>query len=109
MGDTLWLKRLAKYPARFVNLEPVKALPMLKTLDDVFTAMAAERQDSHLDKVLEYTSTKGIQGSKNLFGVLMHIFNHQTHHRGQATALLTQQGLDLGATDLLLLLPNLSA
>ena len=127
VADTLWLKRLANHPARFSSLKPVRALPMPKALDevlhpslkllapyrlmldDVFTAFAAELQESHLDEVFEYTSTKGLQGSKNLFGVLMHIFNHQTHHRGQATTLLTQQGLDVGATDLLLLLPNLSA
>jgi uncharacterized damage-inducible protein DinB len=28
------------------------------------------------------------------------MFNHQTHHRGQLTTLLTQQGLDIGTTDL---------
>ncbi|AOP32618.1 damage-inducible protein DinB [Leptospira tipperaryensis] len=29
-----------------------------------------------------------------------HIFNHQTHHRGQITTLLSQLGLDVGITDL---------
>ena len=29
-----------------------------------------------------------------------HFFNHQTHHRGQATTLLMQFGIDPGATDL---------
>ncbi|MDE2594029.1 MAG: DinB family protein [Burkholderiales bacterium] len=127
VADTLWLKRLANHPARFTGLEPVRALPMPKALDevlhpsleqlapyrlmldDLFTTLAAELQESHLDEVFEYTSTKGIQGSKNLFGVLIHIFNHQTHHRGQVTTLLSQQGLDVGATDLLLLLPDQSA
>jgi uncharacterized damage-inducible protein DinB len=28
------------------------------------------------------------------------MFNHQTHHRGQLTTLLTQLGLDIGVTDL---------
>lgn len=32
--------------------------------------------------------------------LVSHMFNHQTHHRGQVTTLLTQQGLDPGATDL---------
>jgi uncharacterized damage-inducible protein DinB len=31
--------------------------------------------------------------------VLAHLFNHQTHHRGQLTTLLSQLGLDLGVTD----------
>jgi Uncharacterized protein conserved in bacteria len=30
-----------------------------------------------------------------------HFFNHQTHHRGQLTTLLMQQGIDPGATDLM--------
>ncbi|TXH05240.1 MAG: damage-inducible protein DinB [Nevskiaceae bacterium] len=29
-----------------------------------------------------------------------HMFNHQTHHRGQATTLLMQLGVDPGVTDL---------
>ena len=33
----------------------------------------------------------------------MHFFNHQTHHRGQASTLLSQQGIDIGVTDLLML------
>lgn len=32
--------------------------------------------------------------------LVMHMFNHQTHHRGQATTLLSQAGLDVGVTDL---------
>jgi uncharacterized damage-inducible protein DinB len=33
----------------------------------------------------------------------MHMFNHQTHHRGQLTTLLSQAGIDYGATDILLM------
>ena len=32
--------------------------------------------------------------------LISHMFNHQTHHRGQATTLLSQMGLDVGTTDL---------
>jgi uncharacterized damage-inducible protein DinB len=32
--------------------------------------------------------------------LVTHLFNHQTHHRGQAHALLTRFGADPGATDL---------
>lgn len=31
---------------------------------------------------------------------LTHFFNHQTHHRGQLTTLLSQKGMDPGVTDL---------
>jgi uncharacterized damage-inducible protein DinB len=32
--------------------------------------------------------------------LVTHLFNHQTHHRGQVTTLLSQMGLDVGSTDL---------
>lgn len=35
-----------------------------------------------------------------LWLVVTHFFNHQTHHRGQVSVLLSQQGLDYGVTDL---------
>ncbi|WP_368912029.1 DinB family protein [Taklimakanibacter deserti] len=35
--------------------------------------------------------------------LVMHMFNHQTHHRGQITTLLTQAGEDVGVTDILML------
>jgi uncharacterized damage-inducible protein DinB len=31
---------------------------------------------------------------------IVHLFNHQTHHRGQLTTLLEQAGCDFGVTDL---------
>jgi uncharacterized damage-inducible protein DinB len=32
---------------------------------------------------------------------VVHFFNHQTHHRGQVTTLLSQCGIDPGVTDLM--------
>lgn len=125
VADTIWLQRFAEHPARFASLNVVRSLakptsleaPLFATLDalapyrlmldSIITSLATEVQEVHLDQVLAYQSTKGIPGCKNLFGVLVHFFNHQTHHRGQASTLLFQQGMDIGGTDLLLLLPNL--
>jgi uncharacterized damage-inducible protein DinB len=39
-----------------------------------------------------------------LWWTVAHVFNHQTHHRGQITTLLTQQGHDPGVTDLFAML-----
>jgi uncharacterized damage-inducible protein DinB len=36
--------------------------------------------------------------------VVMQVFNHQTHHRGQVTTLLAQAGIDPGTTDMVALL-----
>ncbi len=39
-----------------------------------------------------------------LWWAAAHVFNHQTHHRGQVTTLLSQQGRDPGVTDLYMML-----
>ncbi|MDE2333021.1 MAG: damage-inducible protein DinB [Rhodospirillales bacterium] len=38
-------------------------------------------------------------------GLVVHFFNHQTHHRGQAHALITRAGETTGDTDLMLVVP----
>ena len=42
-----------------------------------------------------------------LWWAVAHLFNHQTHHRGQLTTLFTQQGHDPGSTDLFAMLREL--
>jgi uncharacterized damage-inducible protein DinB len=42
----------------------------------------------------------GQEGERPAWLLVSHMFNHQTHHRGQLTTLLTQLGLDIGVTDL---------
>jgi len=69
--------------------------------------LCAELSQQEINAPFEYTSTKGVKGKKLLSEVLLHFFNHQTHHRGQATTLFSQLGIDVGATDLILLIPNL--
>ena len=39
-----------------------------------------------------------------LWWAVAHVFNHQTHHRGQVTTLLMQRGCDPGVTDLFAML-----
>jgi hypothetical protein len=47
---------------------------------------------------------RGQKHESPLWWAVAHVFNHQTHHRGQITALLTQQGYDPGITDLFAML-----
>ena len=47
-----------------------------------------------------FSGALGRQISKPKAIVVMHIFNHQTHHRGQIHAMLTQAGERPGDTDL---------
>ncbi|WP_286803953.1 DinB family protein, partial [Marinobacter sp. UBA2498] len=61
---------------------------------------------SDLDFVLSYHNTKGIPANKRYSSLVLHFFNHQAHHRGQVSALLSQAGADVGVTDLLALIPK---
>ncbi len=80
-----------------------------------FTAMSAERRKldgeirAYFSEVDEasfdqpYTLASVIYGDTRTLPKwlwAMHWFNHQTHHRGQATTLLMQLGVDPGVTDL---------
>lgn len=124
VADTIWLRRFAAHPACHATLEPVRQLPAPRSLDqllypdlaqltayrirldDLIIKWADEVQEADLDHVLHYANTKGVVSDKRFFSLLMHFFNHQTHHRGQVTTLLSQAGLDVGVTDLLALIPN---
>ncbi|MCF8149680.1 MAG: DinB family protein [Burkholderiaceae bacterium] len=124
VADTIWLKRFARHPAGHAALEPVRRLPdpaaldqMLfsdletmakqrRILDDIIVRWADSLTDDDLEHALHYANTRGVESDKRFFSLVMHFFNHQTHHRGQASTLLSQAGVDIGVTDLLARIPN---
>jgi len=124
VGDTIWLKRFATHPSNPAALDPVRTLPQpaalnevvftdlakLKArrdlLDESITAWAASLKEGDLAHILHYANTRGVQSRKRFSSLVTHFFNHQTHHRGQATTLLLQAGQDVGVTDLLALIPD---
>jgi uncharacterized damage-inducible protein DinB len=84
-------------------------------LHDEFSALQAARarldarlcdwtstwEDAWLRDSLTYTSkVDGRRRTLPRWVLVTHLFNHQTHHRGQVTTLLSQMGLDIGSTDL---------
>lgn len=124
VADTVWLKRFDTHPANYSALGFVRNLPMPASLDQLlFTdirSLFKHRNildqtindwthsicEEDLDFVMAYSNMKGIAANKNYFSLVMHFFNHQTHHRGQATTLLSQANVDVGITDLLAIIPN---
>ncbi|MGH7851383.1 MAG: DinB family protein, partial [Thermodesulfobacteriota bacterium] len=55
----------------------------------------------YLDSEYEYISNvDGIAGKLPRRILAAHMFNHQTHHRGQLTTLVMQLGIDPGITDI---------
>lgn len=107
LADRVWLGRL--------SAEPFKVTSLAQELYSDFGTLAAERektdaalhsyvvncQVSELHKPFPYRNTAGTEKTFPLFVVLTHVFNHQTHHRGQVTTLLSQFGIDIGATDII--------
>ena len=127
VGDTIWLRRFAMHPAAYAALAPIRELPTptrldhqlfadihslekhRRWLDQLIINWAPTLKEGELDHVLRYTNSLGVAGARNFYSLVMHFFNHQTHHRGQGTTLLSQAGVDAGVTDLLALIPNQSS
>lgn len=75
-----------------------------QVLDAIIIQFIEETTETNFLKNLTYINTKGIVFNKPFSMLLQHFFNHQTHHRGQITTLLSQMDIDIGETDLLMLI-----
>ncbi len=124
VGDIIWLKRFAGHPVNMESLESVQRLPKPQSLNEIvhphidllFSArealdkticlFAGELTDDIVLSPLTYTNTKGNVFTKQMGYLIQHLFNHQTHHRGQVSTLLSQAGVDIGVTDLLANIPE---
>ena len=75
-------------------------------IDQIILNFFHECQEEDFDTLLNYKNTKGDNYHKHFGNLLQHVFNHQTHHRGQITTLFFQQKIDISVTDLLAIIPN---
>ncbi len=106
-GDLAWMIRLAGVER---DLPPIG-----EDLHDDFEALRRERVALDRDiaawcdtltpgwLAADYRWRAGLDGIERVqptWLLVSQIFNHQTHHRGQISTLLTQAGYDLGVTDL---------
>jgi len=57
--------------------------------DQRIIAFFRELPQSRIESVLEYKNTAGEPKSSEMLPILAHFFNHQTHHRGQAHAMIS--------------------
>lgn len=71
--------------------------------DDELSAWVADLSAERLAAPITFVR-RGKELETPLWWVVAHVFNHQTHHRGQITTLLSQQGCDPGVTDLFAML-----
>ncbi|MBR1153844.1 DinB family protein [Bradyrhizobium sp. JYMT SZCCT0428] len=93
--DRLWLKRLTgegDQPNRLDDIvyEDRMELTRARIAEDERLITLIEKYDeAALRGLHSYKTTSGMPQSQVLGDILMHLFNHQTHHRGQAHACLS--------------------
>ena len=107
VGDRAWLDRVEGIDTGPVTLDAV----LFDDFDALRQARAAE--DDRIDRVLmglDETRMAGDLSYRNVAGeshrtplhlVLTHLFNHQTHHRGQVHGMLSQAGASPPELDLI--------
>lgn len=113
-GDRTWMARFAAWP------KPAQTLRESATLEPDFAALQAGRIAADagivawaagLDAAWLAGEMRWLSGaaqrevSRPRALLVTHFFNHQTHHRGQAHAMLTAAGEQTGDTDIFLVLP----
>jgi uncharacterized damage-inducible protein DinB len=113
LNHLLWADRA--FVVRLLELnQPITGKPSDILFED-FAAMQAERTrlDATISDWAEQLTEGRLSEHHELVSIVyrrrrrtprylmaVQMFNHQTHHRGQLTTLLTQLGLDVGSTDL---------
>jgi uncharacterized damage-inducible protein DinB len=114
-GDRQWMSRFDDWPR---PTTPIKQSAQM--IEDFAELQAAREQaDTGISrwagKVDEgwlardltwFSGAAGREISAPIGLLVAHFFNHQTHHRGQAHAMLTAAGQQTGDTDLFLLIPQ---
>ena len=114
-GDSAWL---ARFEARKVTLPPAGTI-LHEDFDELRRArveldarILSWAKSVTAEWLAQPTTWKSMMYGATFthpnFALVAQMFNHQTHHRGQATTLLMQCGVDPGVTDIPLL-PALNA
>lgn len=105
-ADYAWMARFQDSPVPYKLGEEIcsgfaELTTVREQLDHTIITFSQNLTKAWLQSDITYYS--GIdKRSRTLpaWALLTHMFNHQTHHRGQITTLLSQQGVDAGVTDI---------
>ena len=122
VADMFWLRRFAGCKDCAEALASVREMTMPTDLRDFLyddiQVLASKREEldqlilsfsetwssEMLTSPIRYRNMAGEKHEQPLGPLLQHLFNHQTHHRGQVTTMLSQAGIDPEATDLLVMM-----
>ncbi|SRR5690554_3475367 len=107
VADRIWMGRFINAPIHVASLDQelyadFAELREAREAEDCrIIEWVASLTQGDLEGVLTYTSMVTPEPQRQpLWFAVSHFFNHQTHHRGQITTLLSQWGVDVGVTDL---------
>ena len=113
-GDQQWMSRFDNWP------KPEVAQKQSAAMIEDFATLRARREKAGADIIawasriddawlaedlVWFSGSAGREMRRQKRPLVVHFFNHQTHHRGQAHALITACGQDTGDTDLFLVVP----
>ena len=105
LTDQIWLGRFNNEPFEFQTLsdELYSDYDELRRArartDDAIDEFVAGLISEKLNENFHFVSSDSTQYNVPFWICVQHLFNHQTHHRGQLTTLLEQLGADCGITD----------
>ena len=103
--DLLWLARAGRRLPATVKAGMAIDLATLaerrRAIDDALVLWTEVLGEDDLDQVLAYVDTEGVARETKLGLALAHMFDHQTFHRGEASAMLAALGPEAPALDML--------
>lgn len=105
-GDMAWMGRFTERPTKYAIGEEIHAdfdelRAAREEMDTAICEWVEGLTDEWLAEPLEWTSKMDGKTRRIPRHILVtHMFNHQTHHRGQLTTLIKQLGYEPGITDI---------
>ncbi len=69
-------------------------LPVRRLVDDILVRVVEMIPRSQRTEIFAYRRWNGEQRESSVGNVLLHVFNHQTHHRGQIALMLDELGVE---------------
>ncbi len=107
LGDRIWMTRFegGTHPSTDLDAELFEEFAALRSaradMDDRIRGFMADRlDDGFLDGAVTYVNNAGARVTDPAAVLLAHLFNHQTHHRGQVRDMLTQTAVAPPSLDL---------
>jgi len=62
-------------------------------LDKKINVFVGEVRNEDLERKLKYVDSHGKEYERNFGGLILHMFNHETHHRGMISIYLEEMGI----------------